>query len=244
MSKKFSNSLGIFIFFFVVCCLLSVGAYAIDMTSTNYQIIFSNLNIGGNRHTSATYNLNSSLGQTFADRFTSAGYIAKVGFQYIYTQTPFSFRVSTTLISLGTLLPNTFATQALTVTVNNPSRGYDVQVIEDRPLTSFALNTIPNTACDGGTPCTKTSANVWLSTSAYGFGYGVTGNDVSTDFINSTYFRPFAARSSGDSPVTFMTSAIAGVNRISTVTFKANVSGSQPAGTYQTVVDFIAVPKY
>ena len=253
MLKRFNfreSRIGIFFLIFlysIFYILYSPPTYATDMTSTNYQIIFSNLNIGGARHTSTTYRLNSSLGQTFADRFTSAGYIAKVGFQYIYTMTPFTFRISTTIINLGTLLPNTFPSPApsLNVTISNPSRGYDVQVIEDHPLQSLSLNTIPDTACNGGAQtCTKTSANVWTSTSAYGFGYNASGNDISPDFLGSTYFRPFATRSSADSPVTFMTSIIAAVNRVSTVTFTANISGSQPSGTYQTVVNFIAVPKY
>jgi hypothetical protein len=238
----------------VVLALLVAGynlqatkTYAVNMNSTNYQIIFGNLNIGGNHHTSTSYNLNTSLGQTFADRFTSAGYIAKVGFQYIYTIKPFSFKISTTLINLGSLVPNIFPSPApsLNITITNPSRGYDVQTVEDHPLQTLSLNTIPDTACNGGLfTCTKTSANVWTSTAAYGFGYNASGNDITADFVNGTYFRPFANRAVGDTPVTFMSSLITATSRVSTVTFMANVDGSQPAGTYQTVVNFIAIPKY
>lgn len=240
-----SRALFLILLYSTFYILFATQTAALDMTSTNYQIIFTNLNAGGNRHTSTNYNLSSSLGQTFADRFTSSGYVAKVGFQYIYTMSIFSFQLSTSLINLGSLLPDTFASQSLTATVTNPSRGYDVQVIEDNPLRSLSLDTIADTICNGGAQtCTETSANVWTNTTAYGFGYNATGNDITSDFVNATYFRPFPDRSNGDTPVAFMTSTIAGTNRQATVTFQANVSGSQPAGTYQTVIDFIAVPKY
>jgi len=41
-----------------------------------------------------------------------------------------------------------------------------------------------------------------------------------------------------------MTSINVGKNRQSTVTFKVNVSSIQPAGSYQTVINFVATPSY
>ena len=237
----------VFVLLLTLNSQLSTEVYAVNMNSTNYNIIFGNLNIGSGRHDSPNYSMTTSLGQTFADRFTSSGFVVKVGFQYIFTTMPFEFEISSTLINFGTLIPNTFPTPlpTLDVTITNPSRGYDVQVIEDHPLRTLSLHFIPDTTCNGGIQaCSRTSANVWTSTAATGFGYNASGHDVTADFLNNTYYRPFASREAGHSPVTFMSSTIAAKNRISTVTFLANIDGAQATGTYQTVINFIAVPKY
>jgi len=41
-----------------------------------------------------------------------------------------------------------------------------------------------------------------------------------------------------------MTSTNVSKNRVSTVTFKANISASQQSGSYQTVINFVATPSY
>jgi hypothetical protein len=72
----------------------------------------------------------------------------------------------------------------------------------------------------------------------------MSGNDIPTDFINSTYYRPFNNFSTSDNPIVVMSSTNVGKNRLSTMTFRVNVSGIQPAGNYQNVISFVATPSY
>ncbi len=145
------------------------------------------------------------------------------------------------------MTPNNPATATTTLTVSFGGAGqYQVTAAELGPMTSLTGgNTIPDTSCDGGAnTCTESVARPWTSNSAYGFGYNMSGNDIPSDFIDSTYYRPFADRNAAESPATVMSSSNVGKNRQSTVTFKINVSPIQPAGTYQTIINFVATPSY
>jgi hypothetical protein len=234
---------------FLISYLLTPNLYFVRaerLTSPNYRILFGNINIGGKEGTSTGYRLDSSLGQNAAKKFISTGYIVKAGFQYIHTLYRFAFSLSDISIELGTVVPNTPATGQLVATISHRGQGYEVKVIEDHPMrVVLGANEIADTVCNGGAQtCTTTSAAPWTSASAYGFGYNATGNDISADFTDATYFRPFPNEEAPASAVTFMSSNAAARNRQATVTFKLNVSPLQGAGTYQTVVNFIAVPKY
>lgn len=210
------------------------------MGSDNYEFIFTNINMGGRTTSSNNYTLDMSLGQTAAKRWEENGYIVRAGFQYIHILYPFSFELSDTTLDFGTLIPNSPTTEELTVTVTHRGQGYEVMVYEDHKLQTFdGANWIEDTACDNPY-CDADTAESWLSSSVYGFGYNVTGHDVSADFNNSSdYYRPFST-----SPVTFMESNQAARNRQSIVKTKINIGSTQATGTYQTVLRFIAVPKF
>ena len=105
-----------------------------------------------------------------------------------------------------------------------------------------SASTIPNTDCDAG--CTNTTAGVWADSSKYGFGFNMTGNDIPADFTDLTYFRPFADRGSSESPQIVMSSIYVGRGRQSTVTYKVNISGLQPAGIYNNIITYTAIPSY
>lgn len=246
-NQSFISRLIIVIWIVVISFFVAVSiAHAIDMTSSSYRIIFGTLNSGGSRTTSSGYKLDISLGQVAAAQFNSSGFVVKSGFQYVRTLTPFSFVLSDTSLDLGTLLPSTFSIQQLTVTVNHRGVGYEVQTIADTRLKRlFGSDEIPDTSCNGGSStCTETSSALWNSTGAYGFGYNAAGDDVGTYFANSNYFRPFPTRTDAENAAVFMSSNAIAVNRNATVTVKANIGATQPAGSYQTVLNFIAVPKY
>jgi len=222
-------------------------AFSDNFNSDNFRIQFGNINIGGENVDSDTYDLSISLGQSFAEKFQSDGYIVKAGFQYINSIIPFSFSISDTSIDFGTLTVDTPSTQSTTLTVSFGGAGqYQVTGIEETPLETFdGSNSIPDTSCDGGaSTCTISSAKPWTSSTKYGFGYNMTGDDISADFTNSTYFRPFPDRSSADSPEVLMSSSNVGRSRESIVTFKVNISNLQTAGTYRSIISFTATPSY
>lgn len=227
--------------------LLAPAISADNLSSDNYRIDMGNINMTSGRKTSSSYTLTDTVGQTFQGQFDSSGYIILAGFQYISSLTTFSFSISDLSIDFSSLTAQTPQTETNQLTVRTGSVGYSVTAIEDHALqTPSASATIPDTACDSGTTCTISDANVWSSSTAYGFGYNMSGDDINTsDFVDSTYFRPFANDNDGDSPVEVMSrDAAATASATATVTYKINVSPTQEAGTYSNIIQFIATPTF
>jgi hypothetical protein len=212
--------------------------------SANYRIIFPNFNSGAGIPTSSNYELNTTLGQTAPGLFSSSGFRVKSGFQYISSIIPFSFSISDIQKNFGALTPNTPSTTTSTLVVSSGgASGYSVKVSENNPLkTQDNLNTIIDTLCD--TTCSETTAASWTSTTKYGFGFNMSGDDVPADFINSNYYRQFADRSSAESSAVVMTSNNVGRSRTATITYKINIGSLQQAGSYQNVLQFTAIPGY
>lgn len=239
------------LFLLIVSCFMFYVLYLppvfADQRSASYRIEMGNLNIGAQKKTSSSYNLTTTLGQTVAGQFNSTGYIVKAGFQYINSIIPFRFSVSSINLNLGTLTPGSPSTATTNLTVSFGGAGeYYVKAFEDNNLRTLnGSYAIPDTACNGGAQtCSISSSNVWNSSSAYGFGYNMSGNDIPADFTSSSYFRPFANKANGDSPQTVMSNTDVGRNRQSTMTVKTNISNIQQAGSYQTIIKFIAIPSY
>ncbi|MDP2672134.1 MAG: hypothetical protein Q8O68_01335, partial [Candidatus Daviesbacteria bacterium] len=212
--------------------------------SPNYRIVFPNLNSGAGIPTSTNYNLNSTIGQTAAGLFSSSGYRVKAGFQYINSIIPFSFSISDIQKNFGTLTPDTPSTSSSTIIVSaGGAGGYSIKAHENNPLkTRDQLNTIIDTLCD--TTCSEAVAASWTSSTKYGFGFNMNGNDVPADFTTTDYFRQFADRSTAESPAVIMSSVNVGTSRTAVITYKVNVSSVQPAGTYQNIITFTAIPSY
>ncbi len=227
--------------------LLLTQVKADNYESERYRIQYGTINIGGeNAASSGGYNLSVSLGQNAAGEFQSTGYVVKAGFQYLHSIIPFRFTISNTNMNFGTIVPQVPATQQTVLTVSFGGAGaYQVSTQEESPLKTLAATTIPNTLCNSESdPCTGTSARVWNKNDAYGFGYNMTGDDIASDFKDANYYRPFSDGSLKESPETIMSSGNVGKNRQSTVTFKVNISPIQAAGSYQTIVKFVATPGY
>ena len=72
----------------------------------------------------------------------------------------------------------------------------------------------------------------------------LSGHDVPAAFVNANYFKAFANRAAGQAFQPVMQSSNIATARQATITYKANISGSQTAGNYETGVQFIAVPGY
>ncbi|KKP46916.1 MAG: hypothetical protein UR39_C0007G0044 [Candidatus Woesebacteria bacterium GW2011_GWA1_33_30] len=241
--KKFLLSFFLLSLFTIHYSLFTVSAQE-RIESPNYRIQFPNLNSGAGIPTSSGYKLDSTVGQTVAGKFSSAGYIARAGFQYIHSIIPFSFSISDIQKNFGTLTPNTPSTNSSTIIISaGGAGGYSVKASENNPLkTSDGGDTIIDTLCD--TTCSETTAGVWTSSTKYGFGFNMSGNDVPTDFTNSTYYRQFADRNSAEVESTIMSSVNVGSSRTATITYQINISAVQPAGTYRNVIKFTAIPSY
>ena len=245
--KIFRFALCIFILRFAFCILhLSEVSAQSSIRSPNYKIDWPNVNMGAGLPYSTNYKMGITMGQTAPGLYSSTGYKIRAGFQYIHSIIPFSFSISDISIDFGSLTPGVPTTQTNTLTVSvGGAGGYVVKASENNPLKSTAGATIPDTLCDGGAnTCTETTAKPWTSNSAYGFGFNMSGTDIPADFVDSTYFRQFADRSVGEQPQTIMTGTNVGRNKQATVTYKVNISSLQPAGRYENILSFLAIPSY
>jgi len=230
---------------FVAFLCFSETAFAqARINSDNYRILWPNVNMGGGAPTSTNYKLGVTTGQTAPGLYSSTGYKVRAGFQYLHSIIPFSFSLSDISIAFGTLTAGTPSTQTSTITVSaGGAGGYQVTAQENKPLTSTAGTTIPDTTCDAS-DCDETTAGVWSNNSTYGFGFNMSGDDIPNDFTDNTYYRQFADASNSESAQVIMSSANVGKSRQSTITYKVNVSSIQAAGTYQNIITFIATPTF
>lgn len=233
---------------FFIFLLVPVFFYvkAINMESDRFRIEYGNVNTGGNKESSTHFRLSTTLGQTAAGQFSSAGFIIKAGFQYIYSIIPFSFAISSTNIDFETLEINVPKTVNATLTVSFGSAGtYQVTAEEIGKLRTSSGSFIVDTTCNGGAEtCTITVPKLWTSASTYGFGYNMSGDDVPVLFSSTDHYRPFPDRLLSEAPAVLMTSTNVGKNRIATIKYKANISAVQSAGAYQTIISFIATPSF
>lgn len=242
MKKKFL----VLLFITTTYVLQPTTCFAVPMDSSRFKIETANIEVAGGSKNSDNYKLSDTVGQLAAGQYSSDGYIVKAGFQYLHAITPFRFSISNTNINLGTLAPSSPSTATTNLTVYFVNSGqYQVTSIEEGPLKTQSGKTIPDTTCDGGAnTCNESLAKVWTSPSAYGFGYGISGNDIPSDFIDGTYFRPFPDQTAAELPATIMTGNNVRESRSSVITFKTNISPVQPAGSYETIISLVATPSY
>lgn len=213
------------------------------MSNANYILQMGNLNSFSGRGSGPNYALTFTGGQTGAGLFSGPNYKVKLGFQYIYPLV-FRFSISSILIDFGIISPTFPVTRSHQLTVTNHSAyGYQVTVSQNHNLrVDSSGKEIPPTTCDAGS-CTPTTAAIWTNSLTYGFGYrcdNVSGTDCPTDFTTD-YYRPFIA---SPSAVVVMSSTNVGTNRKTNVTYKVNVSGSQVAGLYKNIINYIATPTF
>lgn len=240
------NLISIVIYSLVFTLFVPIITYADTLYSPTYNIEMSSIEMGAGTSTSSSYSLNQTMGQNIQGLFGTTGYLIKAGFQYIHPLIPFTFQISSLEIPFGTIVPNIFSTQANTLRVTTGSaHGYTVNVLENHALRQENGSiTIPNTSCDLSLVCSITQATPWTDTSRYGFGYNMSGTDVDiSNFVNSTYFRPFPVENI-DPPVTIMSRTGIATDSAATVTYKINIPGTQAAGTYQNDIQFFAIPSF
>lgn len=214
------------------------------MSNTQYIIKMGNLNTAAGLGTNSQYKMNETVGQGSSGLYTGTNYTVKAGFQYVKpTKITFSFTISQNLIDFGTLTPTNPIARTTDLTVSSPS-GFTVIASENRPLTSSS-STIPDTSCDNG-DCTSVKSASWVGTLTYGFGYrcdDLSGTNCQSDFSGTNtgfLYRPFSISPTNQ---TIMSSTKSGNNK-SRITYKVNISSSQPTGTYTNAVTYVASPGF
>lgn len=229
--------------------LLGVGCPAMitaeNMRSDSYIIQFGNLNMTSGEKSSSAYKVTDTVGQTAPGEYTSTGYKVFAGFQYVYAIPRFTFRITDLSIDLGELQNGVFTQQSNDLVITTRSGGYSILARAETPLRRplyVSSAQIPFTTCDS--TCTISAAAPWTNVTKVGLGFSVSGTNKATDFVNSTYFRPFADSSQSQSAQVIAQSSNVVKDDVLNVTYKATISGSQEAGHYQTSVEYTAIPTF
>lgn len=153
----------------------------------------------------------------------------------------FTFTISNLSIDFDNPAPNTLVALSNTLTIGAGGiGGYSVTASTNHPLKLEAsTTTIPDTACDNQT-CDPSTAKSWIKTTTHGFGYNLTGDDLATDFKDSTYFRPFT----NQTPPIIMLSTQPTTKSTAIITYQLNLPVTQAAGDYQNQINYVAIPTY
>jgi len=228
--------------------LTTTRASAQTMSNGSYIIQMGNLNMSAGKPTGSGFKLLFTAGQTSPGLYSGTNYKVRAGFEYIKSIIPFRFTVSDTFIDFGTVSPTVPVLRTNLLTVSNSSAfGYQVTTSQNHNL---RVNTtgaeIPQTTCNGGGTgnCTTSTAALWDDPLTYGFGYrcdNINGTDCDPQFATTDYYRPFI---SSPSAIMVMHGPNAGKNKIIQVTYKLNIAGSQTAGLYTNVINYIATPTF
>lgn len=236
------------LFLLILFFLTSVKTEAFTMSNLQYILEMGNLNSFAGKKSNAQFTLTDTGGQLAPGLFSGSNYKVRAGFQYIYSIIAFRFSISSLFIDFGIVTPTNPVTRTNTLTISNGSAyGYDVTAFENHQLlvpASGAL--IPNTTCDNGT-CTTTTSASWTSSLTYGFGYrcdNVTGTDCASGFTTSSFYKQFPDQSGSQTPVAVMSGTNVGRNKKVEITYKVNISGTQPAGSYINTITYVATPTY
>lgn len=218
------------------------------LESDSYVITFGNFNVTSGEKSSSSYSVTNTVGQVGAGpygQYGSSTYFVGSGFQYIYHSNAFQFQVSKTLIDLGEIPELTHVTGDHTLTVTTQGAGgYTVYAFAEHPLRQVnGSEKIPDTTCNSSN-CSFTFAGVWNNQSIAGFGYNMSGEDIPTDFIDSTYYKSFANSEADQAMQAVMSAQNVTSSRQATVTYKVGIGSNQASGTYQTDIVYVAVPGY
>ena len=232
--------------FALFCMFLAQSINAETMSNSTYKIRFGNLNSCAGKPSNAQYSLGITGGQIAPGLYTGTNYKVRAGFQYIKSIIPFSFSISSIFIDFGPITPGTPITRTNNLTISNGSAyGYTVLASENHALRADSTGvSIPDTTCDTGT-CTESVAAAWSSLTTFGFGYrcdNVTGTDCQSGFSTASNYRQFSASESGELAFPVMRGVNVGRNIQTQITYKVNVSSTQPPGNYMNVINFVAVP--
>lgn len=238
----------IIIIFSMLIAIYPVQILAERLESDSFVIQFGNFNVTSGEKESASFKVTDTVGQTAAGPFGeygSSSYFVGAGFQYIYQIGEFRFSISDLDIDLGLLTPGSHNSDSNILTISTKgASGYSIYSYEAHPLKHLdASYTIPDTTCDNAS-CSESQAEIWTNQDIPGFGFNIAGVHVSSDFVDSSYFRQFADKQSSEDAQLIMSSSNIGLNDQATVTYKAGISGNQASGNYQTHIVYIAIPGY
>lgn len=217
--------------------------FAAELESPEYRIDNPTIDIAEPKIEPQSYTLANTKSQLALQEFESKGYIIETSNN---NASLLGIGITKSNVSLGTLKSNVPSTGITTIEITTKdTNGYQLTAQEETPLQSLSGESIADTSCDGKElKCTPFKAQPWTNDSASGFGYTVSGNSIASDFISTSFFRPFANKTLGlQKALLSRSDETSNKDRVD-ITYKAITSQVQTEGTYQTAINFILTPLY
>lgn len=240
-------SLLIIIFNFALLTFNLRSAVAQNMSNDNYILQLKDIDTAADKPQAKDNTLGVS-DQQVPKQEPEPKLKIQAGFLHDKSKDPFTFSISETLIYFGHLSPTNPITRSNKLTASNGStNGYSVIAFEDRELWDWLSDTfIPDTSCNDGL-CSESSSAPWTNILTYGLGYrcdNIIGSDCLADFSDLSFYKQFANNSKNEIPQKVLSGTNLKTERIVQITYKVNISGTQPKGSYQNIITYIAVPNF
>lgn len=241
-----SGLIGLFVYLLVGLFLSTANAQT--MSNKDYIIEVQGFNAASGTTVNTNYTLRSTAGEVATGVSENEDFKIKAGFENIVSSSPFFASLSTDMIDFGTLNPTNPIIRTANLSVYSlPLYGYSIIGFENHPLKNVSeppVQIIPDTTCDNG-QCNQENAGAWTNTLTYGFGYrcdNLTGNDCDSSFSNPNFYKHFADISNSIAPS--IMKGIGSENKDARLSYKVNISGTQPKGIYTNIITYIAVPNF
>jgi hypothetical protein len=156
-------------------------------------------------------------------------------------------RVDFGSLILSASTPNNLA-QFIECTTN-AANGYVIQTFESAPLTTIintgSTATIPNTTCNGS--CSYTTDTTWTTLTNSGFGYALQVGSTSAGAVlgitTAGNYKAFGVGYAQAQSILSRTNTPADTDS-AYICYRTTISTSQPAGTYQNEINFIATATF
>ncbi len=163
------------------------------------------------------------------------------------SKTPFSFNISNSIIDYGILTSTNPVYRTTNLSVSNIKNKFIVTLYQDHPLLiKGTTTTIPDSTCDNGS-CSEITTALWENTLTYGLGYrcdDVIGKNCPVDFQIKNYYKQFSDFTKNETPQIIMSNNNMQEVQEAEITYKVNISKTQPAGSYTNNITYIAAPGY
>ncbi len=232
----------IFCLILTVVFLLSGGQFiSAAMDSSNYQIWADVISVGGGENgSSAGYNLYDTLGEGIIGQSSSTNYSSRAGFREMVKDASanvLTLTVGSNSLSLGNLSSAATGSSSHTMTVEtNSATGLSV---------AFSGSTLTCGACGGTNTVTAIGPAAVASTagtSQFGFNVIYDSGDLTASAQAPYNGAATYAFNSGDEIIS-AAAAMSG-DTIFDVTYIANISGAETAGSYSTAITYTATANF
>lgn len=231
-------------------------AGAQTMTNQNYILKTQGFNAVSGVTKDENYNLRSNVREFTPISGEGVNFRVKTGFENTLSSLPFSISLSSNLVDYGIISPTDPIIRTVDLGINSLNvYGFSVMVSENDALATTSPSEsdtvatkkviIPDTTCDSGI-CGTENAAQWTNTLTYGLGYrcdNISGVDCDNSFIKPNSYKHFPNIANNDDPQSIM-SGIGANNKGVRISYKVNISGTQPQGIYSNIITYIAVPNF
>lgn len=219
---------------------LCIQVNAVELQSPRFNLQTESVGFQSDKKNNSYTSLSSLWGDKAYQLFKSQNY-----YMTSEMNSNISFSLSNALIDLGDLTLHKENSKSVSVDLNSNIQMSQLGIMQEYSLKSPSGEIIEETKCDDEqNPCNNALAKTWSSPTQYGFGYNAQGENVGQDFVGNTFYRPLPNQNQDKLPITLMINNMNKTKSHAIITFKINVNPSQAVGTYDTIIDFIALPGY